>query len=69
MPDRYRYWKPEAKQSKWQLIADLPAEREKAIENGWKGFEAEWYFNKIGTAKVNSKTSGNLSACEDFING
>ena len=40
-----------------------------SCENGWKGFEAEWYFNKIGVAKVNSKTSGNLSACEDFING
>ena len=40
-----------------------------ANAENWGAFKVDWYFNKTGVVKSNGKTSGNLSACEDFING
>jgi len=41
-----------------------------AAESSWSGFKASWYLNVKDKANhYGSKTSGNLSACEDFING
>jgi len=44
---------------------------EYAAEKSWSGFKAQWYFNEQPNQQNQStgKTSGNLSACEDFING
>ena len=42
---------------------------EYAAKKSWAGFKAEWYFNENNQGKAQGRTSGNLSACEDFING
>jgi len=42
---------------------------EYAASKSWSGFKANWYFNEEGSNQAQGKTSGNLSACEDFING
>ena len=43
---------------------------EYAASKSWSGFKAQWYLNEQGNNQIGSgKTSGNLSACEDFING
>ena len=43
---------------------------EYAASKSWAGFKAQWYLNEQGNNQTKTgKTSGNLSACEDFING
>ena len=42
---------------------------EYAAKKSWAGFKAEWYFNETNQGKAQGRTSGNLSACEEFING
>ena len=47
---------------------------EYAASKSWAGFKAQWYFNdeqnnQQSTKQTGGKTAGNLSACEDFING
>ena len=44
---------------------------EYAASKSWSGFKAQWYLNEQQGQQQKSagKTSGNLSACEAFING
>jgi len=43
---------------------------EYAASKSWSGFKAQWYFNEENkNQQLSGRTSGNLSACEDFING
>lgn len=43
---------------------------EYAAGKSWSGFKAQWYLNEQSNGQANTgKTAGNLSACEDFING
>lgn len=43
---------------------------EYATKKSWSGFKAQWYLNEESKGQHSSgKTNGNLSACEDFING
>jgi hypothetical protein len=43
---------------------------EYATKKSWSGFKASWYINEENKNQQSTgKTSGNFSACEDFING